>query len=379
MRFSCDKNNLLSSLEVATRAVNGRNTMKVLTGILIEVKDGEVTITGSELDLTIDSSFKVLDFENGQTVVDAKLLLEYVKKLKNGSISVFTEGERLVVKSGRSSSGFITMDSKDYPKKVINSNETQINVLASELATSIKEILYAVANSEIRPILTGVLFEIKDGELKLVAMDGYRLSMSTVAADSEKDILIVIPGKALKEVLKLLPKNTDTNNDKDIDVRLSISDNFANFIIGNIAIDIRLLEGDFVKYSNLIKKEFKTTIVVNKEELNSVLDRASIMDEKNNLIKMDITENKIIVTSNSNVGSVNDEVEIKSFQGSKLIIAFNSKYWLELLSALSTEDGNIEINLNRNIDCVIIKKVNDDSFTGLILPVRLIGELKESA
>ncbi|URZ05967.1 DNA polymerase III subunit beta [Clostridium felsineum] len=379
MRFSCDKNTLLNSLEVAVRAVNGRNTMKVLTGVLIDVKEGTVTITGSYLDMTISSNFKVLDFENGQTVADAKLLLEYVKKLRNGSILVFTESEKLIVKSGKSSSGFITLDSKEYPKKVINSNETQINILSSELATSIKEVLYATAKDEIRPILTGVLFEIKNGELKLVAMDGYRLSMSTVAADSEKDIYVVIPGKALKEVLKVLPKNTDTNNDKDIDVRLNISDNFAKFVIGDVSIDIRLLEGEFVKYNSIIPEEFNTSLIVNKEELNSVLDRASIMDEKNNLIKMDITENKIIVTSNSNVGSVNDEVEIKSFQGSKLIIAFNSKYWLELLSALSTEDGNIEINLNRNIDSVIIKKVNDDSFTGLILPVRLVGELKESA
>ncbi|URZ04103.1 DNA polymerase III subunit beta [Clostridium felsineum] len=379
MRFSCDKNTLLNSLEVATRAVNGRNTMKVLTGVLIDVKEGTVTITGSDLDMTISSNFKVLDYENGQTVADAKLLLEYVKKLRNGSISVFTEGERLIVKSGKSSSGFITMDSKDYPKKIINSNEIKINILSSELATSIKEVLYATAKDEIRPILTGVLFEIKDGELKLVAMDGYRLSMSTVAADSEKDISIVIPGKSLKEVLKLLPKNTDTNNDKDIDVRLNISDNFVKFVIGDVSIDIRLLEGEFVKYNSIIPKEFNTSLIVNKNELENVIERVSVIDTKESLIKMSISKEKIILASNSKIGSAEDEIKVEEFNGNEVNIAFNSKYWMELLSSLSTEDGNIEINLNGNINLAIIKKVNDDSFTGLILPVRLVGELKESA
>ncbi|WP_066023068.1 MULTISPECIES: DNA polymerase III subunit beta [Clostridium] len=380
MRFSCDKNTLLNSLEVATRAINGRNTMKVLTGVLIDVKNGDVTITGSDLDMTITSNFKILDFENGQAVVNSKLLLEYVKKLKNANTTVYTDMGKLIVKSGKSSSGFITMKYEEYPKKVINSNETCVNVLASELAISIKEVLYATSKNEIRPILTGVLFEIENGELNLVAIDGYRLSMSTLAADSEKNVFAIIPGKALKEVLKVLPKNTDTNNDKDIDIKLNISSNFAKFVIGDVSIEIRLLEGDFIKYSSLIEEKFSTKLVVNKEDLEDVISRTSIIDEKSNLIRMRISKERIIITANSKIGNAEDELTVEELQGEEMNIAFNSKYWLEMLSAISTEDGNIEINLNSNTKPAIIRKVNDDSFTGLILPMRIMGEeLKESA
>lgn len=380
MRLSTDKNTFLNALEVAKKAVTGRATMDILSCLLLKVNNGTVSITGSDLDLTILSSFKVLDYENGAAAVDAKLLYEYVKKLKNGKVVVSTDEKSLLVKSGRSHSTMVTMPTKDYPNLKNSASEvTQLSFVSSELRDGIKEVIYSTSQEETRPILTGVLFEVKNDSLNLVALDGYRLCVRTISVDSNKNISAVIPGKSLKEVLKLLPKNSDTNNDKDIDIQLNISNNFAEFIIGDISISTRLLEGDFIKYSSIIPQDFTTKIVVDKEELESVIGRTAIMDSNKNLIKMEISQEKIIVSSNSSLGTSEDEVAVKNFEGKELTIAFNSKFWIEMLAALSIEDEQIECSFGSNINPVVIRKNEDNKFTGLVLPVRLMGISKTAA
>ena len=240
----------------------------------------------------------------------------------------------------------------------------KVEVPQNILKNMIKGTSFAIAQDETRPILQGVLFEVKDKTLNLVALDGYRLAIRSEYLDSEIDIEKVIPGKTLNEVSKILE---DTN---DI-VEINFTNNHILFNLNKTRIISRLLEGKYVNYKSLLPQEHKLTVTVKKQDLQNGIERASLMakDGNNNLIKLDIQDEAVIITSNSQLGKVREEVLI-NLQGDKIQIAFNSRYLIDVLK--NFEEEEVILEMTSSVSPCIIKAKEADNYKYLVLPVRLI-------
>ena len=235
---------------------------------------------------------------------------------------------------------------------------------SGKIKNMIKGTSFAIAQDEVRPILQGILFEVKDKQLNLVALDGYRLAIRNELLDIDNDIEVVIPGKTLNEVSKILEDNSDL-------VEITFTSNHILFNLKTTKVISRLLEGKFVNYNSLLPQEHKLIVNVKKQELQNGIERASLMakDGNSNLIKLDVQEDILIITSNSQLGKVREEVNI-NLRGEGIQIAFNSRYLLDVLKSMEEEE--IVIELTSSVSPCVIKGKNSNNAKYLVLPVRLV-------
>ncbi len=254
----------------------------------------------------------------------------------------------------------------EYPELPTIINQMSFTMPKDLLKSAIRHTVFATTEDETRPILTGVLLEIYSGMASFVALDGYRLALRNIPISMEEDIKIVIPNRALIELNKIL-------EDSEEELNISIAPGHVIFNIGETLLFSRLLEGQFLNYRDIIRKDHKTTVLVNKKEFQDSLERASLLanEEKANLIRLNIREDKIIIKSNSEMGNVNEEV-YSNKNGEELDIAFNSRYILDGIKIMETEE--IELSFMGSLNPCIIKPIGDENYTYLALPVRLAQE-----
>ena len=229
--------------------------------------------------------------------------------------------------------------------------------------SAIRQTVFATTQDETRPILTGVLLEVKNGMASFVALDGYRLANRSIPIKSNEDIKIVIPGRALNELNKILEDNEE-------ELTITTAPGHVIFHINDTVVSSRLLEGQFLNYKDIIRKDHKTSIIVNKMAFQDSLERASLLakEEKANLVKLNIIDDHVIIKSNSEIGDVHEQVSSKH-EGEILNIAFNSKYIIDGIKVIDTE--KIELYFMGSLNPCIIKPVGDDNYIYLVLPVRL--------
>lgn len=363
MKFTCSKNSLQEAISIAQKAVTGKSTMPILQGLLLTTHSNEITLIGSDIDLSIETKCTATIIENGSIVVDSRLFGDIVKKLPNEEIEISSIDEKTIeIKCKNSKFNLIHMSAEDFPS-LPSINENMIfNISQKVLKNMIKGTSFAIAQDETRPILTGVLFEVKDKKLNLVALDGYRLAVRTEENESDNVINAVIPGKTLNEVMKILNEENDAN--------ITFTSNHILFNLGETKIISRLLEGEFIKYSSIIPKEYNLKVIANKSELLNCIERASLVakDGNTNLIKFNIEQDKIIITSNSQLGNVREELNI-ILQGQPLETAFNSKYLIDVLKIMNEEE--IIMEFTNSVNPCVVKNKENDNCTYLVLPVRI--------
>ena len=366
MKFTCEKSILQNSISTVQKAVTGKSTMPILQGILINALENEIILSASDKDLSIETKFATEVFENGSIVVDAKLFGEIIRKLPNDVIQINTIGNNTVeIICQKSKFNLIYMNADDFPEMPKINEDMFFKVSQKILKNMIKGTIFATAQDETRPILTGILFEVKNDKLNLVALDGYRLALISEYINNENTISVVIPGKTLSEVSKIL-------NDDDIDVNITFTPNHILFSLNETRIISRLLEGEFIKYSSIIPNEFNLKIITKRDELMNCLERASLLAKEGNtnLIKLSIEDDNMVITSNSQLGMVREEINI-ILQGQPLQIAFNSKYLIDVLKNM--EDEEISMEFSSSVSPCIIKNREKDNCTYLVLPVRLLN------
>lgn len=364
MIFICDKIKFQEAITIAQKAITGKSTMPILDGLYIEAKDNTLILIGSDKDVSIETRLDAKIIESGNAVVDAKIFGEIIRKLPNDEVKISTlENQTLQIICQKSIFDLVHMNADDFPN-LAKINENMIFTIPQGLLKNmIKGTSFAIAQDETRPILQGILFEIKDSNLNLVALDGYRLALRSEFINSENTINAVIPGKTLNEVAKILE---DSNNL----VNITFTPNHILFNMGNTKVISRLLEGEFIKYDTLLPKDHKVLVTVNKQDFQSCIERASLVAKEgnSNLVKFDIKDDSIVITSNSQLGKVREEVSI-DLQGEDLQIAFNSKYLIDVLKNM--EGDKIELKFTSSVSPCIIKNKNNNSCEYLVLPVRV--------
>ncbi|MEK5338182.1 DNA polymerase III subunit beta [Weizmannia sp. FSL W8-0676] len=379
MKFSILRNRLIESVQDVSKAITSKTTIPILTGIKITASEEGITFTGSDSDISIESfvpkeedgdEIAVIQ-QTGGIVLQAKIFGELVKKLPMDIVEIEVANQfQTIIRSGKSNFNLNGLDAEEYPHLPQITEDKVIRIPADILKNLIRQTVFAVSTAETRPILTGVNWSIKGNRLNCIATDSHRLAQRTVeietAADAEYNI--VIPGKSLNELNKILPDSNEP-------VGIVITDNQVLFKAKHLLFFSRLLEGNYPDTSRLIPTDGKTEIVVNTTEFLQAIDRASLLAKEGqnaNVVKLSsVTDipGTIEITSNSpEIGKVTDRVNCKSIEGEELKISFSSKYMMDALRAL--EGTEITIRFTGAMRPFIIRPVHDDTTLQLILPVR---------
>ncbi|AIS51221.1 DNA polymerase III subunit beta [Thermoanaerobacter kivui] len=369
MKFACDKNSLSEGVNTAIRGVSSRTTLPILQGIKLTALKDFVKLSGTDLDIGIECEIPATIEQEGEVVVPAKIFSELVRKLPEGEVSIKTNSENIVDITCESINFTISgSDAVEFPEIPEVSRENSFRLTQNPLKDMIRKTIFCIAQEQTRPILTGVLFEVFQNEIKAVALDGFRMAVYSYTSEekffeeeSEK-YSIVIPGKTLEEIYRIL-------KDEDSEIDIYHTSNQVLFQIENTKVISRLLEGNYINYNAVLPKDHKTQVRVKKEDLMESIERASLIAEsKNNLVKFEIGDKFITVSSNSEKGKMVEKIEVV-VKGMFLEIAFNSRYLLESLRAIDEEE--IELHFINSINPLIIRPIGSKDYLYMILPVKL--------
>lgn len=365
MKFKCLKKDLLEGISTVQKAVTGKTTLPILEGILVRAVPGKLFLTATDLDLGIETKIDCEVLKNGSVVLNSRLFGDIIRSLPDMDVEIEVDDTyNATIVCSKSKFNLIGQDPAEYPELPQINENVMYNLPQDILKDMIRQTIFATAQDETRPILTGVLFEVKNGILSMVALDAYRLALTKSSINLSGDISAVIPGKTLNEVGKILLSDEG-------EISITFTPNHILFTIGDTKVISRLLEGEFINYRQIIPEEYKLRVKVNTKSLLEGIERASLLarEGKTNLITMDIKEDYMVITSNSQFGNVHEEVPIL-LEGDNLQIRFNSKYFIDVLKVVDADEVYLEFS--SSVSPCILKTGEESDYIYLVLPVRLI-------
>ena len=355
----------MESILTVQSAVSTRSNIPALEGILIETENDVLKLAGSNLNLSIENHMEATIQKKGSVVVPARLLTEIVRKLPDAEIDFSVLANNNVKITCLNS--IVTLQgfsADEYPALPDITENQPIEITKTLLIDMIRQTTFAVAVDEARPILTGALLEVDGKDVTMVCLDGYRLALRRGVMDTPHDsVRVIIPGKSLGEIAKIMPED-------DRKVSITISERHVLFDLGYTRIISRVLEGEYINYSQIIPEDYRTRVKVDTKILTSSMERASLIarEGKNNLIRLNIQDQKMMITSNSEAGQVYEEVPIL-LEGEELEIAFNARYFMDMLKVI--DDPEIRLDFTTNVSPCVIRPIKDHYYTHLLLPVRI--------
>ena len=365
MKFTCEKEILNNGLAIVTKAISSRTTHKSLEGILIETYDNMLKLTCTDLTIGIETLIPAKIAQEGKALVQGRIFSEFVKKLPEGEIKFTFEGYKVHIDYGFSSTTLQTLEYSEFPSIPTVEQDNEILIKEDKLRSMIMSTVFSAAIDDSRPVLTGALLDIKGNDVKIVCLDGYRLALSNEKlGDSYEDVSIIIPAKTLMEVQKLLVSSNT--------IKVYINESHVQFLAGQTKIISRLIEGEFIRYENIIPKEWDTKIKVNVEEISRALDRISTIanEEGSNTVKMSIYEDKLSMSTETALGNIHEELDI-NINGKNLDITFNIRYIIDVLKHLESEVEWLNFSFTQSSNPCVITPVDNDEFIYLVLPIRM--------
>ena len=346
------------------RAVSSKSSNPSLEGILIKAKNNKLTLTGYDLDICITTTIDANVFNEGEAVITAKLFSEIIRKLPEDRITIDVDEKNIVyIKSGRVNYKIIGMPASDYPEIPFINNSDVIRIEGETLKSMIRQTIYAVSDKDIKPAHKGSLFEIENGTMKIVSVDGYRLAVRTEKIDYDGEKLFIVPGKSLTEVVNLISDNANK-------IEIIVSGRHIIFNIENYSVISRLIEGEFMNYKTSIPKAYTTELKVNTRKMINTIERMSLLltDKMKSPIRCIIEGNSIKTNCNTPLGQATDEIEAV-IEGEALEIGFNNKFLLDALKFSETDE--VKLMLGGPLSPMVVKPTNGESFLFLLLPMRL--------
>ena len=362
MKISCDSAQLAAAVGTVTKALPGRTTMPALEGVHLSAQGGAVRLTCTDLRLGIATDLPANVEQEGEAVLPGKLFSEMARKLPDGVVSIAVEGTTAQISGRGTRTRLQVMDSAEFPPLPAVENATQVKLPSDTLRSLIHQTVFAAAQDESRPILTGVLVEFLPGTCRFVALDGFRLAMSNAPYTGEAaGLKAVVPASTLTRLASLL--------DEEEQVALEIGPTHLGATLGGTRVVTRLLEGEFLRYEQIIPTEWFTRVVVARGDLSTALDRASMLarEGRSNLVRLKVGEETLVVTSNSEAGDVYEELPVTR-EGRDLEIAFNSRFLSDVLRYLDVEE--LAMQFTTAVNSSVIRAADSNRFTYLVLPVR---------
>lgn len=374
MKIICEKEKLLKAINSAVRGVAIKTTMPILEGILLQTNKDTLKLTTYDLEIGIEYIMECNVVEEGNTVVNATMFSEIIRKLPDTEITIELNNKNLlVIECEGSLYKLSTMNPDEYPELPKINIEKSIETEQVILKNMIRRTIFAVSIEENRPIFTGCLFEVIEDTLNVVAIDGFRMGwVKSKLKDNSSDFKAVIPGKTLNEVNKILLDSFDK-------IKIGVEKNQAVFEMENCKIVTRLLDGEFLNYFSVIPTNWETRIRINKNILQNCFERVSLISastiekEKKYPVKIKVELGKILLSCTNQTGDAKEEIFL-DVEGKELEIGVNPKYFLDNLKVI--EDEEIFIQFGTNISPCVIKPIdeNNDEYVYMILPIRMKEE-----
>jgi len=364
MKVICDGLDLSDAVLKVSKALSVKAANPALEGIKITAKDDTLTLLATDMELTIEKKIKADVLMEGETVVVGKYFVDFVKKLEDEQVELSRLFDaQLQIKYSDSESELQVYPVENFPVVQVNEDENYFCISQQDFKNVVEKTTVSCSSDDSRPILKGCLFEIQDGKLTAVALDGFRMSVVEKQVQSSGNFKAVIPARTLLEITRLLEK-------EDQQLKINVQKNSLSLKVENTVIFSRLIEGDFVKYNHILPNNFENVVTVNKNYLLNSIERAAIVarNDRYNVVKFDVKENVMTVSAKSEVGFVTENVNI-NLKGKDIAIAFNGKYIMDFLKI--TDSEFINLNLNSPIDPCVITSVVEDGFLYLVLPVRI--------
>lgn len=364
MKFACSKSTLLSGVQTVSRAVPNKTTMSILECIVIDTTEGVIKLTANDMELGIETTIDGEIQERGIVALDAKILLEIVRKLPDSEVTIDADDtykteirceKALFTILGKSSEEFTFLPEIDRDDSIVISQFA--------LKEIVRQTIFSIADSnENNKLMTGELFEINGEEFKVVSLDGHRISIRKLQLkNSYSPKKVIVPGKTLNEVSKILP------GDADSDVTISFTNNHIVFEFDNTLVVSRLIEGEYFKIDQMLSSDYETRVHVNKRYLTDCIDRATLLVKEGDKkpIIINITDDMMQLMIHSVLGSMNEEIDIEKM-GKDLMIGFNPKFMIDALRVIDDEEIDLYM-VNSKAPCYI--KNEDESYIYMVLPV----------
>lgn len=368
MKLICDGFELSEAVNKVMKATAIRSTNPILEGIKLKAEDDELVLSATDLELSIEKKIKADVKIEGEVVVAGRFFAELIKKLNNEKIEISkNENENTIRIKYTDSEGFIqTMPVSEFPEiKKIDSPE-YITIKENDLKQLINMTIFSAAYDDSRPILKGILIEVENNKINAVALDGYRMALTTKPVQrATASLRFVVPARCLSEVSKIL-------GDTDNEINILVQKNYILINIDETKVITRLLDGDFINYKQVIPSTTNTVVTISKKYLEETIDRTSLLARlnKNNLVNFNITETLMCVSSTSDMGNIKEKIAVNT-KGKEMVVAFNARYFSECLKNIT--DEYININFTSPIAPCTITATENSEYLYLILPVRIVN------
>ena len=367
MKISCEKMILQSAIATAARAVSPRSSLPVLEGILFQAEGQSLKLTGYDLKKAVYTSVDATVQETGAAVINAKLIYDIVRAMPDGMVNIAVAENTAQVRCGKAEYNIPVMKATDFPELPEFEEDKSFSMEQGLLKEMINETIFAVSDSESRPVYMGTLFKLEEGVLTMVSVDGYRLALRKEAVAGADVDSFIVPGSALADVERIC-------GDTDEKITVSISAKHVFFEIGETSLISRRLEGEFLNYKSAIPEKFRYEVTVDRQELLRTVGRvALIVDDKTRIpIRLTFADGVVNVRCATVLGSGVDSC-ICEGNGGGIEIGFNHKYISDALKAAPADEIRICLNTG-SAPCVIRPADGSEDFTYLVLPVRLRNE-----
>ena len=376
MKFRCERDALLEALMVAVRAAAGVSSSRAaLTGAHLDLADGTLVVTGSDLDLTLSVTTDVAGEADGAAVAPARLLTDVVRAVPAGSVefSVTDDGEASIV-AGPSEFSIRLIPEEDYPQLAFKDERTQdgasvafspaVSFDGLEFRGALSQVVKSASSDDSRPILTGVFMTAEsEGQLRLVSTDSYRLSVrdlegSSILGEHER---VLVPSRALGELQRLIADSDE--------VTLKLAEHYAQFVVGAVQLTTRLIPGDFPNYHGLIPTSHPNCLTANREQLLEVVRRVRLLAQDSTPVRLVMSsENLEVIAITHDVGKANESMDAQ-YEGEDLTVAFNPGYLIDGIEA-STGD-EVTLHTADAVKPALLRSVGNESFLYLLMPVRV--------
>lgn len=366
MKFTVLQQDLYPALSAVARSAGVRSQLPVLGNILLQTDQGRLKLAATNLELGVVKSIKVDILEEGELTIPAKTLVDVISNLSGEKIEFLASGDQLQITTPTFSSTLNGISASEFPTIPLSGQKT-IMISPKILVKSLPQVTFAAAIEEGRPILTGILTEIKDKNLQLVATDGYRLAQKQVPIEEETSFKALVPRRTFEEVARLI-------SEEEVDsVNISTSDdqNQIIFQFGNTQLSSRLIEGQFPSWEKIVPSQYKARIVMERGEFLKAVKLASVFARTEaNIIKLknQQTGGLVLTAEAKELGNQKNEIEAQS-EGEEIQVAFNGKYLIDTLSALNS--SQIILELSGNLSAAVIKPMGEDGLQYIIMPVNL--------
>ena len=335
MKLICSKASLLKGVSIVSKAVPSRTTMPILNCILIDASANEIKLTANDMELGIETVIEGEIVERGIIALDAKFFSEIVRKLPDNDVVIESDDTfQTTITCEKAKFNIVGKSGEDFSYLPYIEKNESISISQFTLKDVVRQTIFSIADNDTNKLMTGELFEINENRLRVVSLDGHRISIRNIELkESYSPLKVVVPGKTLQEISKIL-----TGEAEDM-VDIFFADNHILFEFDETKVVSRLIEGEYFHIDQMLSSDYDTKVKINKREFLSCIDRATLLIREGDKkpIILNIQDGSLQLKINSFVGSMNEEIEIEK-EGKDLLIGFNPKFFIDALRVIDDEE-----------------------------------------